>query len=103
MAYMRGPNYIYSTGDTMEIWARGEHFSIDMVVFDALAIMRLAQLAEKPEALQAAIEEALSYQGNMGADALLKLHGLPTAMDWVKHLLTIGAKRDDVQGAEPPD
>lgn len=97
MSYMRGDPYIYSTGETIEIYSSGgAHLSLDMDTFDALVVMRMAQLIETQENFEAFLAEvAQRYAGNFGADALRKMLGRPTAMDYIRALV---AKREEVAG-----
>lgn len=85
MAYMRGVPYVYSTGGTMEIYAEG-HVSLPIDQFDALVLMRFAQILDRGhDALEEEmVRVAGTYAGNFGCDALLKLLGQPTVMDYLR-------------------
>lgn len=89
MAYMRNPYYAYRSGTTMYIQSAeaDEGIALPLEVFDALVVMRYAQLqmAEGPVAdlLKLEREVADRYDGNFGADALRRKLGLKTGMDRV--------------------
>ncbi len=93
MAYMDTPWYIWSDGTHMHI-ARSEPegfeyetVAVPLEVFDALVVMRHAQLLEERRETpgrtgmdEYSKEIAERYAGNMGADALRRIFGLKDTM-----------------------
>lgn len=85
MAYMRGKYYVYEGGDGVNIYTREGHVIMPMKVFDALVVMRFAEMnsKEKDKAIKYAIT---NYSGNFGVDELRKKCGMETCFDMIKQL-----------------
>jgi hypothetical protein len=93
MAFMRGKYYVWEGGD-------GIHLPdvMPMVEFDALVIMRMAELISiEKKALPKAIKKAMEYRGNFGCDALCKLQGKQTAQEFLDLFVkTLKKKKKEV-------
>ena len=88
MAYMRGNPYVYESDGGLEVSTGGKHVTLDPVVFDALALMRICELLDDPDQFKKVWEEVESRSGNFGADAAMKLAGGPGGMDMLRGMLT---------------
>lgn len=73
MSYIRDPHYVWRGGE----WIHIDDVAMNLQVFDALVMMRLAQMTEeeKEMARKLAVE-----MGEFGADELRAEMGLPTQM-----------------------
>ena len=83
MAYMRGEYYVYEGGDGINIYAKGGSVTIPSAIFNALVMMRVAELTEKEKkiAIKLAVVE---YSGNFGVDPLRHACGLETVFEAMK-------------------
>lgn len=85
MAYMRGKYYVYEGGDGLNIHTEEGHAVLPMKVFDALVVMRFAEMDEvaKTNAIKFAVRH---YSGNFGVDELRRRCGLETCFNMIKRL-----------------
>jgi hypothetical protein len=95
MSYMRGDPYVYSSGDGVEIIVGGGRVTIDDAHLDALALMRLAEMMEDKEQLDAALAVVEEESGNFGGTALNRLIGAPGGTDILKSMVSAIVKSKD--------
>jgi hypothetical protein len=81
---MRGTYYVYRASsdkhtDTINIHAPDGDLAIPIELFDALCVMRYAQLIKEKDISTFEREVAEFYRGNFGVDALCERVGIKTA------------------------
>ena len=93
MSYMRAPLYAWSSGPFLHLWARPDEkdcypdpvepddyamaggLAIRTEVFDALVLMRYAELLEHPKAMKKALKRLRKQHGNVGTYAFREAIG----------------------------
>lgn len=81
MSYMREPYYVFRDGEAVHLHDGESHVIMAQAHFDAIVLMRAAQLLKDPAATEAAKKIVLENRVNRDADAALVEWGLPTASD----------------------
>jgi len=115
VSYMRAPLYAWSSGPTIHLWPRKDAESCessprpeDLIgypdfdggiaiatpLFDALVLLRMAQIVRDKKLLRRAVREAAKHRGNAGTYDLLELLGKDPEGEFRKLLAEAKRKRD---------
>ena len=87
MAYMRGTWYIWCGGEEDKETININSEAMPMEIFDALVVMRYAELQEEKGIKKAESLAIKNYQGNFGCDALCRKYKKSDTMSMVKKLI----------------
>jgi len=92
MSFMRSPYYVWHNGEFIHL-----PFRMSIKEFDALVVMRIAELVTKEKAtLKKAIKNAIKkHSYNFGCDALCKLQKKKGAIDIIKEFSKQLKKKGD--------
>ena len=103
MAYMRGDWYTYRTssaaGEEVLVCAWVTPERIPMETFDALVVMRYAQLQEEGTVEEVERQAVGFYAGNFGCDALCRKVGVPDTIQIIERITEKMSQAD--REAEP--
>ena len=97
MSYLRGKYYVYTGDDGVHLWVGSDAFEgttwseeryvdrcmgavIPEEVFDALVVMRYAELQEEKLVEKVEKKTIKKYSGNFGSYALLRKHKIKTEL-----------------------
>jgi hypothetical protein len=111
MSWMRSPIYAWGDGRSVHLWVREdtegfgvmdpEHYlgfagGIHMreAEFDALVLLRMAQLIRDTKAMRKALKRAKKHRGNFGTWDLMEMLGEDPEGEFRRRMAKIKAERD---------